>query len=290
MTPTSSLRIVHTAEELRAFAGCAFVPTMGALHEGHATLLRRARQTGLPVCLSIFVNPTQFGPSEDLNRYPRTLDADLAIAEREGVAVAYVPSATTIYPEGIEEANRIAASLPLPDVATKPGLEDFHRPGHFAGVQLVVARLFDAVRPAAAIFGEKDWQQLKLVEAMVAHEPARWPGLVIIPHATVRESDGLALSSRNRYLRPEDREQARAIPRALQLAHTAQRPATSERLMRETLEASGFEIDYAVVRDAQTLEPVSGFERPTRALIAARLAWPGGGVRLIDNAAMTIWR
>jgi pantoate--beta-alanine ligase len=285
-----SLRVVHTPQELHEWSGCAFVPTMGALHEGHATLLRRAKTTGRPVCLSIFVNPTQFGPKEDLSRYPRTLDADLAIAEREGVAVAYVPDGATIYPEGVDAANRLAATLPLPDVATTPELEDYHRPGHFAGVQLVVARLFDAVRPSFAVFGEKDWQQLKLVEAMVAAAPSRWPGLSILPHATVREPDGLALSSRNRYLRPEDREQARGIPRALQLAHTAQRPATAERLMRETLEGHGFEVDYAVVRDAQTLLPITGFEQPARALIAARLVWQGGGVRLIDNAAMTIWR
>jgi pantoate--beta-alanine ligase len=289
-----SLRIARTSDELVGVAGCAFVPTMGALHEGHAALLRRARASGLDVCLSIFVNPTQFGPSEDLARYPRTLEADLAIAAAEGVAVAFVPDADTIYPKGLDAAQRAAAALPLPAVARDPGLEDRCRPGHFAGVQLVVARLFDLVRPRVAVFGEKDWQQLKLVEAMVATaaaaEPRRWGQLEIVPHPTLREPDGLARSSRNRYLRPEDREQALGIPRALQVAHTAQRPATAERLMRETLEAHGFEIDYAVVRDAASLMPVAGFEAPTRALIAARLSWPGGGVRLIDNAAMTVWR
>jgi pantoate--beta-alanine ligase len=286
----TSIQIARDARDLPPSAGYAFVPTMGALHEGHAALLRRARATGLDVCLSIFVNPTQFGPNEDLARYPRTLEADLALAEREGVAVAFVPDAPTLYPEGIDAANRLAATLPLPAVATEPQLEDRIRPGHFAGVQLVVARLFDAIRPAVAVFGEKDWQQLKLIEAMVIAEPSRWPGLTILPHPTVREPDGLALSSRNRYLRPEDRDRARALPRALQLAHSAQRPATAERLMRETLEAKGFTVDYAVVRDAETLLPVTGFERPTRALVAARLAWEGGSVRLIDNSAMTIWR
>jgi pantoate--beta-alanine ligase len=290
MTASTSLRVVHTAAELSDMKGCAFVPTMGALHEGHAALLRRARQSGLPVCLSIFVNPTQFGPSEDLDRYPRTLTADLAIATDAGVSVAFVPTVDSIYPEGVDAANRFAATHPLPDVATRPGLEDRCRPGHFAGVQLVVARLFDAVRPRMAIFGEKDWQQLKLVQAMVRSDTARWPGLEIIPLPTIRESDGLALSSRNRYLRPEDREQARGIPRALQIAHSAQKPSTAERLMRDTLEAHDFAIEYAVVRDAETLMPVENFERPTRALIAARLNWPGGGVRLIDNAAMTLWR
>jgi pantoate--beta-alanine ligase len=296
-TGPSAVPIARSPDDLRPFEGCAFVPTMGALHEGHAALLRRARASGLKVCLSIFVNPTQFGPNEDLARYPRTLESDLAIAAAEGVAVAYVPDLAGIYPEGIEAANRIAATLPLPDVATKPGLEDRCRPGHFAGVQLVVGRLFDAVRPRVAVFGEKDWQQLRLVQAMVRAEPDRWPGLEIIPHPTIREPDGLALSSRNRYLRSADREQARGVPRAIQIAHSAQRPSTAERLMRDTLEAHGFTVDYAVVRDAETLMPVDGFERPTRALIAARLAQPattdgaaGSGVRLIDNAPMTIWR
>ncbi|MBL9147989.1 MAG: pantoate--beta-alanine ligase [Phycisphaerae bacterium] len=287
------MRVVHDPQELRSFPGGAFVPTMGALHEGHASLIRRAKASGLPVCLSIFVNPTQFGPKEDLSRYPRTLDADLAIAERDGADVAFVPSVDVMYPEGIEEANRVASTLPLPDVATKPGLEDRCRPGHFAGVQLVVARLFDMARPAVAVFGEKDWQQLKLIEAMVARakvaEPARWPELRILPHATVRERDGLAMSSRNRYLTPELREQSLGIARALQVAHSAQRPATAEKLMRETLELHGFSLDYAVVRDADTLLPVGDFARPTRALIAARIGPADAPVRLIDNAAMTVW-
>jgi pantoate--beta-alanine ligase len=273
--------------------GGAFVPTMGALHEGHASLIRRAKATGLPVCVSIFVNPTQFGPKEDLSRYPRTLDGDLAIAGRDGADVVFVPGVEAMYPEGIDEANRVASTLQLPDVATKPGLEDRCRPGHFAGVQLVVARLFDMVRPKAAVFGEKDWQQLKLIEAMVARakaaEPARWPELRILPHATVRERDGLAMSSRNRYLTPELRERSLGIARALQVAHSAQRPATAEKLMRETLELHGFSIDYAVVRDADSLMPVGDFARPARALIAARVGPAEAPVRLIDNAAMTVW-
>lgn len=294
MSEASSVRVVRTPEGLKEHAGCAFVPTMGALHEGHASLLRRARATGRPVCLSIFVNPTQFAPNEDFNRYPRTLDADLAIAAREGVTVAYVPTVEAIYPEGIDAANALAARSALPDVATRPGLEDRLRPGHFAGVQLVVGRLFDAVQPRVAVFGEKDWQQLKLVQAMVRGEPRRWPELEIVPAPTIREPDGLAMSSRNRYLGAEDREIARGVPRALQVAHSAQRPATAERLMRETLEAHGFSVEYAVVRDAETLMPVEGFEQPTRAIIAARLTRETSdgiaSVRLIDNAAMTLWR
>lgn len=292
------MQVLERAADLAAFtsrhAGSAFVPTMGALHDGHASLLRRARETGLPVTLSIFVNPTQFGPNEDFSRYPRTLESDLAIARAEGVAAVLVPDAATIYPEGLEAAHRLAATLPLPAVATEPGLEDRCRPGHFAGVQLVVGRLFDLVRPKVSVFGEKDWQQLKLVEAMVRAEPGRWPGLEIIPHATRREPDGLAMSSRNRYLRPEDRARAIGVPRALQAAHAAQRVATAERIMRETLEAHGFEVEYAVVREAETLRPVDDFSGPTRGLIAAVLRWTENGeprrVRLIDNAPMTVWR
>lgn len=288
------MQVLERAADLAAIGGSAFVPTMGALHDGHASLLRRARETGLPVTLSIFVNPTQFGPNEDFSRYPRTLESDLAIARAEGVSAVFLPDVATLYPEGLEAANRLAEAIPLPPVANEPGLEDRCRPGHFSGVQLVVARLFDLVRPRVSVFGEKDWQQLKLVEAMVRREPDRWPGLEIVPHPTRREPDGLAMSSRNRYLRPEDRKRAIGVPRALQAAHAAQRVATAERLLRETLEAHGFEVEYAVVRDSETLMPVADFGGPTRALVAARLRWTENGeqrgVRLIDNAAMTIWR
>ena len=159
-----------------------------------------------------------------------------------------------------------------------------------AGVTQVVARLLDLLGPSAAVFGEKDWQQLQLVRAMVrdaaAATPDRWPHLEILAGATVREPDGLAMSSRNRLLSEEARHAARGIPRALQLAHSAQHPPTAERLMRETLEAHGLEVEYAVVRDAETLLPIGDFRSPTRGLIAARV----GGVRLIDNQPMTIWQ
>ncbi|MFO0828211.1 MAG: pantoate--beta-alanine ligase [Phycisphaerales bacterium] len=288
------MRLVEDPEDLSPSTGCAFVPTMGALHEGHAALIRHAKATGLPVVVSVFVNPTQFGANEDLDKYPRTLDADMAIAEANGASIVFVPSLHRVYPEGTAAATDLAARVPLPDVATRPGLEDRCRPGHFAGVQLVVARLFDMVRPSIAVFGEKDWQQLKLVEAMVriAHgsTPNRWPSLRIAAHPTVRERDGLALSSRNRYMPAEWRERSLGIARALQVAHTAQRPSTAEEQMLATLKAHDFTVDYAVVRDAETLMPVTGLETRTRALIAARLTWPGGGVRLIDNAPLAIWR
>lgn len=282
------MRIIEDPAELNApdLAGCGFVPTMGALHDGHGSLVRRAAADGKPVVVSIFVNPTQFGPNEDYARYPRTLESDCALLEPFGVAGVFVPSVDTMYPEGIEASRAVALGLTLPQVATEPRLEDACRPTHFGGVALVVGRLFDLVRPSASYFGEKDFQQLRLIEDMVDMDRARFGSLRIIGCPTIRERDGLAMSSRNRYLAPEERDAALALSRALQMAHSAQRPTTAERLMRETLDAFGLETEYAVVRDARTLLPVSGFERPTRALIAARL----GRTRLIDNAAMTVWR
>lgn len=274
------MRVLTTAESLATYGGGTFVPTMGALHDGHGSLIRRARELARPVIVSIFVNPTQFGPAEDLSRYPRTPDSDRFIAERAGADVVFMPSPETVYPAGLE-----IPVPPLPAVATQPQLEDAHRPTHFAGVCQVVARLFDLVRPQMAVFGEKDWQQLKVVEAMVESAGTRWPGLRIIAHPTLREPDGLAMSSRNRYLRPEQRDQALGLARALQAAHAAQHPATAEMLMRDTLEAHGLIVDYAVVRHPSTLLPLESLTEPSRALIAARLE----GVRLIDNAPMTVW-
>lgn len=282
------MRIIDDPAELSRpeFAGCGFVPTMGALHEGHGSLVTRAQQAGRPVVVSIFVNPTQFGPKEDYARYPRTLDSDCALLEPLGAAAVFVPSVEAIYPRGLEAARAEAAAIALPEVATKPGLEDACRPTHFGGVALVVGRLFDLVRPSAAYFGEKDFQQLRLVQDMVDADRVRFGDLSIVPCPTIRERDGLAMSSRNRYLSAEERTAAIALSRAMQVAHSAQRVETAERLMRETLESFGLEVEYAVVRDARTLLPVTGFERPTRALIAARL----GATRLIDNAPMTVWR
>ena len=282
------MRIVDDPKDLSApdLCGCGFVPTMGALHEGHGSLVRRASADGRPIVVSIFVNPTQFGPSEDYARYPRTLDSDCALLEPLGVAAVFVPSVEAIYPRGLEAARNEAAATQLPEVATRPQLEDACRPTHFGGVALVVGRLFDLVRPGRAYFGEKDYQQLRLIEDMVAADRGRYGSLEIVPCPTIRERDGLAMSSRNRYLATDERDAARALSRALQIAHSAQRVETAERLMRDTLDAHGLATEYAVVRDARSLMPVTGFERPTRALIAARL----GSTRLIDNAPMTVWR
>ena len=259
---------------------------MGALHEGHGSLIRQVRGRGMPVVATVFVNPTQFGPREDFAKYPRTLEHDVALAERCGADVVFAPAAEIVYPDGLEAAQQHAASWPVPAVAREPGLEDACRPGHFNGVCQVVARLFDLTRPALAVFGEKDFQQLRVLTQMVAESGGRWGALRVEPGPTVREPDGLAMSSRNRYLRPEQRDQALGLVRALQMAASAQHPQTAERLMQDTLADHGLAIDYAVVRDATTLLPVTGFERPTRALIAARL----DTVRLIDNMAMPVCR
>lgn len=286
------MRIIEDPAELSSLSlrRCGFVPTMGALHEGHGSLVKLAAAGGRPVVVSIFVNPTQFGPKEDYARYPRTLDSDCALLEPLGVAAVFVPSVEAIYPRGLEAARVESAALALPDVATMPGLEDSCRPGHLAGVALVVGRLFDLVGASAAYFGEKDFQQLRLVEDMVEGrveaDRARFGGLKIVRCATIREKDGLAMSSRNRYLSADERIAALALSRALQLARAAERVKDAEAAMREVLVSYGLETEYAVVRDARTLMPVdestTAVVRPTRALIAARL----GHTRLIDNASM----
>ena len=274
------MRIVTTARELGDFHGGVLVPTMGALHAGHLALVSAARAEvarrggGKPVVVSVFVNPTQFNDPKDLDRYPRTLDADSAGCERAGADIVFAPSPGEVYPPG-----QLVPTPALPAVAAGPGLEDASRPGHFAGVCQVVERLFELVRPAAAIFGEKDWQQLKVIEAMARDLR---PDLSIIAHPTAREPDGLAMSSRNVFLTPDDRSRARALWRGLAAARDRSTPMAAEAAMREVLEREGIAIEYAVVRDARTLlGPVEGCA--SRALVAARL----GTVRLIDNAE---WR
>lgn len=280
--------VLRTAADIAARPGGILVPTMGALHEGHAALFRLARmvadRTGRDAIATIFVNPTQFNESSDFDHYPRDEAGDLALAEAAGLDAVVIPPVDVVYP-----SDDPISVPPLPQVATEPRLEDASRPGHLEGVAQVVARLFDLFAPRGAVFGEKDWQQLKLVESMVtavrADAPNRWPELEIFAGPTEREDDGLAMSSRNRRLDAEARAAARGIPRAMQVAHAAQQPRTAEDMMRETLEMHGLTVEYAVVRDANTLMPVSDFTRPTRGLIAARV----GEVRLIDNGPMTIW-
>lgn len=261
--------------------GCVLVPTMGALHAGHGSLIRRGaeeasrRGLGGGCVVSVFVNPTQFDDPSDYARYPKTLGADEALAREAGASAVWAPGVEEVYPPGEE------VGVPeLPAEATGPGLEDARRPGHFAGVCRVVKRLFEVVGPAAAVFGEKDYQQLRVVASMVR---GLGMGVEVIAGATVREADGLAMSSRNRFLKAEERGRAGALWRALVRARGEGTVSGAERVMREEVEGAGLLVEYAVVRDAAGLMPMSGGRGRGfgRALIAARL----GSVRLIDNAA-----
>lgn len=269
------MKILRTPEELTPFHRGALVPTMGGLHKGHLTLARAASETGLPVVVSVFVNPKQFEEAVDFDRYPRDVESDAAMLEPMGVSVVFAPSVDTVYPPGAPPSPVV-----VPPVADGPGLEDAYRPGHLAGVCQVLWRLFELARPAVAVFGEKDWQQLQLARAVAAQiADATNEPFDILPAPTVREPDGLAMSSRNRFLPPHDRAAAAAISQALTLAGGIDDASQAEDAMRAHMEGQGLNVEYAVVRDAESLlTPAAG--RPARALIAARL----GEVRLIDNA------
>lgn len=249
----------------------ALVPTMGALHDGHMALVEAAKRAGGRVVVSIFVNPKQFGPNEDLAKYPRKELADSRMLAAAGVDLLWMPPVEVMYPEGF--ATNISVSG-VSDV-----LDGAHRPSHFDGVATVVTKLFNQVRPDIALFGEKDWQQLAVIRRMVTDLDL---DIEIQGVPTQREDDGLALSSRNVYLVPEDRARAVALPRALGVAERAiAKGGDWEAALtqaREMLAAAGFEIDYVALADAETLgDPVEG--RPMRLLAAARI----GGTRLIDN-------
>lgn len=251
-----------------------FVPTMGALHRGHASLVEAAAAECDDVAVSIFVNPTQFGPGEDFARYPRPLAADLSLLARLGVRWAFVPEAAALYPPGA--ATRVVVDGPA------RGFEGDLRPGHFTGVATVVCRLFQAVPADAAYFGAKDWQQTRVVERMV-RDLGLQIGLRVCP--TIREPDGLALSSRNVYLGPDERRRATALVESLRLAATmwdaGAEVTTIEAAMRELLAGRDVAIDYAAIVDAESLGPPLP-ARPAVALVAGRL----GGTRLIDNAPL----
>ncbi|PVG82468.1 pantoate--beta-alanine ligase [Nocardioides gansuensis] len=263
----------------------AFVPTMGALHEGHASLMRVARERvgAGPVVVSIFVNPMQFGPTEDLDRYPRTLDADLEVCGREGVDVVFAPSVEEVYPHGLSTGS---TSDPSRGVTIEPGalatvLEGETRPGHFAGVLTVVAKLFGLVQPDVAVFGQKDYQQLALIRRMV--EDLCMP-VEVVGAETVREPDGLAMSSRNRYLDPEQRRVAATLSRALRAAQDRASygvPAARWAAMSVLKAEPGLELDYLALTSPDLGEaPETG---EGRILVAARV----GTTRLIDNMPIT---
>lgn len=257
-----------------------FVPTMGALHKGHETLIEAASSRCDRVVVSIFVNPTQFGPGEDLDKYPRTFEADLEICKRHGVDLVFSPEPTELYQSGTEALTFVEPPREL--VERLCGLS---RPGHFRGVATVVAKLFNIVRPDKAFFGEKDFQQLQVVKRMVRDLDIP---VEIVPVPTVRDYDGLALSSRNAYLSKEQREIAPRLQAGLvrigELVRGQERLALSEAIdlvRAELSENGGFNIDYLEVCDCATLEPLAEapVDRKIVILIAAKL----GTVRLIDN-------
>jgi pantoate--beta-alanine ligase len=255
----------------------ALVPTMGALHAGHLSLVRLAQRRADRVIVSIFVNPAQFAPHEDLQTYPRTLAADLAALAAIETDLVWAPSAATMYPPGF--ATRI-----VPEGPALAGLEDAFRPHFFAGVATVVAKLLIQCQPDIAVFGEKDFQQLKVVTRLAADL-----GLKTRIHggAIVREPDGLALSSRNRYLSPDERAAAPALHRTLRACAASIAAGTPAAEVLETgraqIASAGLALDYLEARDAETLDRIEfGQSRPTRLLVAARI----GKTRLIDNVAV----
>ena len=262
-------------EGLRARkATIALVPTMGALHDGHVSLVRLAKRRARKVAVSIFVNPTQFAPTEDFGSYPRTWRADLARLTAEGVDLIWNPDVKTMYPDGF--ATRILTEGPA-----TAGLEDRFRPHFFGGVTTVVGKLFTQVRPDFAIFGEKDFQQLRVVTRMTGDLDL---GVKVIGSKTVRERDGLAMSSRNVYLSPEQRRAAPVLFDAMK--ESARRLRAGDKFESamaggiELITGAGFTLDYFEVRHAETLAPITSAEDgPLRILVAAKI----GKTRLIDN-------
>ncbi|MEE1876635.1 pantoate--beta-alanine ligase [Altererythrobacter litoralis] len=283
MQTATTLDMLRNAQAgLRAGGGSvALVPTMGALHEGHLTLVREARKACDHVIASIFVNPTQFGPNEDLDAYPRQLAEDSAMLEAEGVALLWAPGVEAMYPSGFVTSISVS------------GVSDNFcgaaRPGHFDGVATVVCKLFNQVMPDKAFFGEKDYQQLAVIRAMARDLDLTRPHVQdIIGVPTVREADGLAMSSRNRYLSPEDRANAAALPREMKAAIAAIEAGADvgnalATLERRLVEGGFASVDYAALADAQSLAPLTSLPpAPARLLVAARI----GGTRLIDNMAV----
>jgi len=279
------MTLVHTISEVRSCIAAArregksigLVPTMGALHEGHLTLVRRAREQCDFVAVSIFVNPTQFGPSEDFTKYPRTLEADSDMCREVGVDLIFAPNAQEMYPEGFDACVEVGGLTQM--------LEGEFRPTHFRGVTTVCAKLFNIFQPTRAYFGRKDYQQLQVITKMV--RDLDMP-LEIVPVDIVRESDGLALSSRNRYLSADERSAALILSRSIDAARCAFRSgersaAAIQSLVRSRLNSEPLaKTDYAVVVDAETLLPIEAIDRPAVVLLAVRI----GATRLIDNTIL----
>jgi pantoate--beta-alanine ligase len=278
-----TINVITQLSELRTTVGgwrrenkrIALVPTMGALHEGHLDLVRRAGEMADQVIVTIFVNPTQFAPTEDFGRYPRNLERDYAALNHSACSVLYAPDAEDMYAPGF--ATRVALDGPA------TGLESVARPHFFGGVALVVSKLFNRCAPDVALFGEKDYQQLKVITRMT--RDLDMP-IEIVGVPTTREADGLALSSRNVYLSEEERRLAPRLHAAItDLAQIVSRGGPIAPAIAQThhaLTETGFDVDYVEVRDAETLEVVAAHDRPLRVLVAAKL----GKTRLIDNVAV----
>jgi pantoate--beta-alanine ligase len=277
------MQIAKSIAEMKAMrmkspGSVGFVPTMGYLHQGHLALVKQARAENTAAVVSIFVNPTQFGPTEDFKTYPRDTESDLSMLQKEKTEIVFMPSAEEMYPEGFSSWVEV-------EKVTDP-LEGSHRPGHFKGVATVVAKLFNIVEPTRAYFGQKDAQQALVIKKMVADLNMN---LEVIVAPTVRESDGLAMSSRNVYLNPQERQAATVLFKALTLAQslcekgeinadTVRRQMTSV-ISREPLA----KIEYISIANAQTLEELTEIERPAVASLAVRF----GKTRLIDNVLIS---
>ncbi|HOJ71779.1 MAG TPA: pantoate--beta-alanine ligase [Syntrophorhabdaceae bacterium] len=279
------MKIIETVKEMQGIADdlrragkkIGFVPTMGYLHEGHLALVRKAREISDTVVVSIFVNPTQFGPTEDLDRYPRDFERDRSLLEAEKTDIIFFPDARQMYPE------RYATYVQV------RGLEDFlcgrTRKGHFIGVATVVTKLFNIVKPHYAVFGQKDFQQLKVIERMVKDLNM---DLEIIPYPTVREKDGLAMSSRNTYLNPQERERAllihESIKKVTELFKNGIRDASilKEKAREVLLSKDGLDIEYITIADTETLEDIEIIKDKALYAVACR----AGKTRLIDNTIL----
>jgi len=276
------MKVVETIGEMKRVRlelaePVGFVPTMGYLHEGHLALVRRARAESPSVVVSIFVNPTQFGPQEDFDEYPRDPQHDLALLEKERVDIVFMPSAAEMYPP------QFSSWVEVGKVTER--LEGASRPGHFKGVTTVVAKLFNIVQPTRAYFGQKDAQQLVVIKKMVADLNMN---LEIVTVPTVRESDGLVMSSRNTYLNPEERKAAVVLYQALTLAQKlwSQGEKDTDKLRRQMIDLIQSEplatIDYVSIADAETLDELDTVTPPALVSLAVKI----GKTRLIDNAVL----
>lgn len=277
--------ILHDPSALRARCDAfraegervGFIPTMGALHEGHLTLIDEARKQGATrIVVSVFVNPLQFGPKDDYSRYPRTLPADAEACASRGVDIVFAPDKDAMYPDGFVSQVRVAKLTET--------LEGVFRPGHFDGVTTVVSKLFNLVGPAIAVFGRKDYQQWKVLQRMVRDLDVP---MQVVGMRTVRDQDGLAKSSRNRYLTEAERARALAISAGLRAASRAfaegeREPTTLERLACAHIEPAFDTIDYVAIADADTLQPIERVKERALLVVAARI----GTTRLIDNLVL----